>query len=108
MDGSNSSGIHPVEFKVLVKPTEIENKTSGGIFLPDEVIERNSFARQDGIIIEASPMAFRFEEWPDDKPIPKAGDKVMFARYNADKVTGKDGVDYWIMNDKSIMAVVDY
>jgi len=103
----NTSGISPVEFKILVLPKEVEKKTKGGLLLADSTIEKDEFGRMEGVMIAASPMAFRFEDWPDDNRKPQVGDRVLFSRYNADKVLGRDGVTYWIMNDKSVMAVME-
>lgn len=103
---SNEAGIFPVEYKVLVEPKEIERTTKGGLILADETVEKESFGRQEGVLVAVSPMAFRFEDWPEDAPTPQVGDRVMFSRYNADQVQGKDGKTYWIMNDKSVMAVI--
>lgn len=107
MNGQNSSGIIPCEYKVLVEPKEVEAKTQGGLYLPESTVEKEEFGRMDGILVAASPMAFSFADWPEDARKPQVGDRVMFTRYQADQVKGKDGADYWIMNDKSIMAVIE-
>lgn len=104
---SNTSGIWPVEFKVLVLPKEVEKKTKGGLILSDATVEKNEFGRMEGVLVAASPMAFKFEDWPDGARSPQVGDRVMFSRYNADSVQGRDGATYWIMNDKSVMAVME-
>lgn len=104
---SNPSGIRPVEYKVLVEPKELEKTTKGGLILADETLEKESFGRQEGVLVAVSPMAFKFEDWPDGEPTPQVGDRVMFSKYNADQVQGRDGKTYWIMNDKSVMAVIE-
>lgn len=107
MSGQNNSGWKPFEFKVLVEPKEVEEKTAGGLILPDSKKEKDEFARQEGILVAVGPMAFSWAEWPDGVAKPVPGQRVMFSRYTADPVTGKDGKTYWIMNDKSIMAIED-
>ena len=107
MSTLNKSGIRPLEYKVLVLPKEVEAKTSGGLFLPETKMEKDGFQRREGILVDMSPMAFSFPDWPKDTPKPKIGDRVMFARYQADELTGKDGATYWIMADKSIMATIE-
>jgi len=104
---SNTSGIRPVEYKILVLPREVEKKTKGGLILADSTVEKNEFGRMEGILVAASPMAFKFQDWPEDARAPQVGDRVMFSRYNADTVQGRDGATYWIMNDKSVMAVME-
>lgn len=104
---SNNSGIRPVDYKVLVLPQEIERKTKGGLILADQTVEKEEFGRKEGILVAVSPMAFKFADWPADVSPPKVGDRVMFSKYQAEQVQGRDGATYWIMNDKSIMAVIE-
>lgn len=104
---SNPSGIKPVEYKVLVEPKEVDRTTKGGLILADETVEKESFGRQEGVLVAVSPMAFKFADWPADVATPQVGERVMFSKYNADQVQGSDGKTYWIMNDKSVMAVIE-
>lgn len=103
----NTSGIRPMEYNVLVKPAEVEKTTKGGLILAESTVEKEEFGRMEGTLVAASPMAFRFDDWPDDAQAPKVGDRVLFSRYQATELTGKDGGKYWIMKDKSIMAVME-
>lgn len=103
----NASGIAPLGYKLLVLPKEVETKTKGGLFLPETKVEKEGFQRREGIIVAMSPMAFHNPDWPDGAPKPQIGDRVMFARYQADEITGRDGQAYWIMNDQSVMATIE-
>ena len=96
-----------MEYNVLVLPKEITEKTAGGIFLPEQVKEREEFGRMEGTLVAASPMAFKFEDWPEGAATPQVGDKVLFSRYNATEITGKDDQKYWFMKDRSIAGVMD-
>lgn len=110
MDGivrMNTSGIAPMGYKVLVLPKEVETKTKGGLILAESTVEKDGFQRREGIIVAASPMAFTFPDWPEHARKPQVGDRVMYARYQADEVKGRDGNDYWIMEDRAIMAVIE-
>ena len=98
----NASGINPLEYKVLVRPVEVDQKTRGGIILPDETKERDQHAAMEGEVIAISPLAFKYEE---NAPRPSTGSTVIFARYSGINVTGKDGVSYRLMNDKDVVAV---
>lgn len=98
----NFSGITPLEYKVLVRPVEVEQRTKGGILLPDETKERDQHAAMEGEVTAISPLAFSYEK---DAPTPALGDTVIFARYSGINVTGKDGVAYRLMNDKDVVAV---
>lgn len=101
----NPSGIYPTEFKVLILPTPIEEKTKGGIILPDESKEREQFAQAEGELIAVSPLAFSYDDWKDADP-PKPGDRVLFAKYAGAHVKGKDGKEYRLINDKDIGALL--
>jgi chaperonin GroES len=105
---TNASGIYPTEYKALVRPIKVEDKTKGGIILPDETKERDQFAQMQGVLIAVSPLAFTYAdsaEWGDAEK-PKPGDKVLFAKYAGAAVKGNDGESYRIINDKDISAVL--
>jgi chaperonin GroES len=108
MTKANTSGIFPTEYKVLIEPVEIAAKTKGGIILPEEHKDREQFAQMQGTLVAVSKLAFTYasnDEWaPADRP--KVGDKVLYAKYAGAKVTGMDGKDYRIVNDKDIAAVL--
>jgi chaperonin GroES len=105
---TNPSGILPTEYKALVKPIKVDEKTKGGIILPDEHKDREQFAQMQGILIAVSPLAFTYADRSDwgDAERPKPGDRVMFAKFAGAAVKGKDGEDYRIINDKDISAVL--
>lgn len=103
-----SSGINPCEYNVLVKPKVVEEKTAGGIFIPDDTKEREQYAMTEGVLVAVSPAAFTFnyEGWPEGTYVPQVGDRVYFARYQATEIKGEDGEKYWLMKDKSIAATI--
>jgi co-chaperonin GroES (HSP10) len=103
----NDTGIHPTEFKVLILPDPVEEKTKGGIILAVETTEKEKYATMQGSIVAVSHLAFSYataEEWGDNKP--KAGDRVLFAKYAGVRHKAKDGVEYLLVNDKDIVAIV--
>lgn len=105
---TNSSGIMPTEYKVLVLPKATDEKTKGGIIIPDDTKDRNQFAQMEGELIAISPLAFTYagpSEW-NGAAKPKPGDRVLFAKYAGALVKGKDGVDYRICNDKDVTATL--
>lgn len=104
----NPSGIHPTEFRVLVLPDKVEEKTKGGIIIPDEKKDRDQYAVMEATIIECSPLAFTYESnWPEGAEKPKAGDRVVIAKYSGSPLKGKDGEDYKLIADKDVMAVLE-
>ncbi len=97
----NQSGISPREYRVLVKPDKVEQKTAGGIYIPDQVNERNQMAECRGCLVDVGGIAF--EEWPD---APRPGDRVLIAKYSGIVTKGADGEEYRVCNDKDITAVL--
>ncbi len=98
----NLSGVQPLEYKVLVRPKRAEERTKGGIHLPEIVVEKDQHASMEGDVVAVSPLAFSYET---DAPKASPGDVVIFARYSGINVKGNDGADYRLMNDKDIVAV---
>ncbi len=102
----NTSGIDPIEYKVVVRPEKAIERTKGGIVLPEVVVEKDQHAAMQGILVAVSPFAFSYEEWPKSARKPQPGDRVMWARYSGIIHKGRDGIEYRVMNDKDIMAVL--
>ena len=114
----NQSGIHPCGDRVLIKPDEIEEKTEGGIIIPDTVNEVHAMAQSIGTFVAAGPDAYVHSVTWDrqgqvierrgySESFAKPGDRVAFAKYGGLQVNGKDGKSYRIMNDEDITAVVE-
>ena len=103
----NKSGIRPVEYMVVVEPKRVEEKTAGGLYIPDSNRDKEQFGQKEGRLVAASPHAFSYaKEWPKGTK-PQVGDRVLFMRYQGDEVKGQDGESYWLLKDASIMAVLE-
>lgn len=105
----NSSGIEPLDLKVLVRPKAAEKLTAGGIIVPDAVADRQKYAVTEGVLVAAGDNAF--DEWlkgkhPSQVITPKVGDRVLHAQYAGARVKGEDGEDYLLMNDEDVVAVL--
>lgn len=99
----NTSGIFPVDLRVLVKPDPVEEKTAGGIILADTTKDREKYAGTKATLVAVGGNAFR--EWGKAlKPTP--GDRVHFAQYSGARIKGEDGADYVVMNDADITAIL--
>lgn len=101
----NTSGISPTEYKVLIEPVEIDEKV-GSIIIPDIAKDTEQHAQMQGILIDASPLAFSYDDWPEGAAVPKPGDKVLFAKYAGAVIDGTDGRKYRIVNDRDIAAIL--
>lgn len=99
----NASGINPVEYKCLVLPLKVEEKTQGGILLPSQIQEQDQLAETKATLVAVGGMAF--SDWQGVKP--EVGRQVMIAKYAGLLCRGKDGEEYRLVNDKDIAAVLD-
>ncbi len=91
----------PLNDKIVVKRLEAEDKTAGGILLPDSAKEKPRQGKVlsigDGKLLEnGTRAAFQVKE----------GDRVLFTSYAGNEVN-IDGEDYLIMSEDDILAVVD-
>jgi chaperonin GroES len=105
---TNSSGIHPTEFKVLIEPKPVEQKSAGGIIIPESRQDHDKYAQTEGRIVAMSHLAFTYatpEEWGDKRPKP--GDAVLYAKFAGLHVKGKDGKAYVLANDKDVCATIE-
>ncbi len=100
----NESGIFPVEYKVLIQMRKVEKVSAGGIILPDQTVEKDSFERAEGVVVAFGSIAFTDPNWGEGAP--KVGDRVMIDKYAGCFVQGKDGAEYKIISDKEIGAIV--
>lgn len=100
----NSSGITPVDLRVVVKPDKVEEKTAGGIYIPDKAQDKLKYAATRATLIAAGANAFR--EWGEGNA-PEPGARVCFAQYSGAEQEGKDGERYIIMNDADLLAVIE-
>ena len=99
----NPTGIHPVEYKCLVRLDPVEEKTAGGIIVPDMRSDMDQAAQTFATLIEAGGNAF--EDWNGTRP--QVGDRILISKYAGQAPKAGDITDlYRLCNDKDIVAVV--
>jgi|GEM_PF-1154043 len=98
----NGSGILPVEYKVLISRPEVKIKSDGGIFLPEQTVEKEKMRRVIGLLVAIGGNAF--EDWKP--PIPRVGQRVRIAKYVGEFFEGLDGKPYQLCSDKDISSIV--
>lgn len=92
--------LKPLADRVVVKKVEAEEKTAGGIVLPDTAKEKP----QQGEVLAVGPG--RLDEKGARMPMElKAGDRVLFAKYSGTEVK-IEGVEYLILAERDILAIV--
>ncbi|MBM4159583.1 MAG: co-chaperone GroES [Ignavibacteria bacterium] len=92
--------LKPLADRVVVKPSQAEEKTKGGIIVPDTAKEKPVW----GEVVAAGPGRVS----DDGKLIPmevKVGDRVLYGKYSGTEVT-IDGEELLIMRESDIFAIM--
>lgn len=91
--------LKPLADRVVIKPAPAEEKTKGGIILPDTAKEKPVV----GEVVAVGPG--RRDDGKVTMPEVKVGDKVLYGKYSGTEVT-VEGDEYLIMRESDIFAVV--
>lgn len=90
----------PLHDRVLVRPQAPEEKTAGGIIIPDTAKEKP----QEGVVVAVGNGKIT----DDGKTLPlsiKEGDKVLYGKYGGTEIS-VDGEDMLIMRESDIYAII--
>ncbi len=91
----------PLHDRVMVKPTEQDEVTKGGIIIPDTAKEKP----MQGEVIAVGPGA-RDDHGKVNPLDVKPGDRVMYGKWSGTEVK-MDGADYLIMRESDLMGVLE-
>ena len=94
-------GFRPLHDRVLIRRVEAEEKTAGGIIIPDTAKEKP----MEGEVVSTGPGA-RGEDGKVQPMDVKAGDRVLFGKWSGTEVK-LDGEELIIMKESDIMGVLD-
>jgi chaperonin GroES len=94
-------GFRPLHDRVVIRRIEAEEKTAGGIIIPDTAKEKP----MEGEVIAVGPGA-RSEDGKIQPLDVKAGDRVLFGKWSGTEVK-LDGEDLIIMKESDIMGIID-
>ena len=87
--------IKPLGKRVLIKPVKEEEKTKGGIFIPETAKEK----KKQGIVMETGTV--------EDKEFPvKKGDVIIYTGYSSEELE-VDGEKYLILESKDVIAKIE-
>jgi len=92
---SSTFHLTPLHDRVVVKPAPAEDKTAGGIIIPDTAKEKP----QRGTVIAAGPGK------KDEPTMVKEGDTVLYGKYSGTEIR-LHGEDLLIMRESDILAIV--
>ena len=94
------SSIRPLGERVIVKPSPSEEKTAGGLYIPETAKEKP----QKGEVIDVGPG----RKAEDGQRLPmevKVGDKVLYGKYSGTEMK-VDGETYLIIKESDILAIL--
>lgn len=105
----NTSGITPLDHRLLILPDPVEEKTKGGIFLPNQETDKQKFAQTKATVIALGDMCwaearYDAERFGVNASFPEPGNRVLVGRYTGDTHKGADGKDYTVINDVDVIA----
>ena len=95
----------PTGWRVLVMPYQGKAKTDSGIYIPDEVRERESVATVVAYVLKLGPLAYSDPNRFGDKPWCKEKQWVCIGRYSGSRFK-IDGGEVRIINDDEVIATV--
>ena len=95
---NKKASLRPLDDRIIVKRVEAEEKTAGGIILPDNAKEKP----QKGEVI-AVGLGKLLDSGARATPDVKAGDLVLFGKYSGSEVK-VEGEEYLIMRESDILA----
>jgi chaperonin GroES len=93
--------IRPLQDRVLVQRVEEEEKTAGGIIIPDTAKEKP----QEAVVVATGPG--KVQDDGNLTPLDvKVNDRVLFGKYAGTDIT-LDGEDYVILREEDILAIFE-
>jgi len=93
--------IRPLQDRILVKRLESEEKTAGGIIIPDSAKEKP----MEGEVVSVGRGKL-LENGTMQQPDLKAGDKILFSKYAGSEVK-IDGAEHLVMKEDDILGVLE-
>lgn len=97
----------PTGWRILVMPYQGKAKTSGGLYIPDEVRDREAVATVVAYVLRVGPLAYQDlnKFGPDCAPWCKQGDWVCIGRYAGSRFKLEDA-EVRIINDDEVIATI--
>jgi chaperonin GroES len=93
--------LRPLQDRILVKRVEEEEKTKGGIIIPDTAKEQPA----EGKVVEVGKGKLD-ESGKRIAPEVKKGDRILFGKYSGTEVK-IEGTEYLIMREEDVLGIID-
>jgi len=96
----------PKGYRLLISPVEVDEKTEGGVYMPDSLRDAEGIASIIGFVVSMGPDAYK-----DEKKFPtgawcKKGDFVIFRSYSGTRFK-IHSQEFRLINDDTVEAVVE-
>ena len=96
----------PKGYKLLISPVEVEEKTEGGVYMPDQLRDAEGIASIIGWVVSMGPDAYKDEDKFPSGAWCNVGDFVIFRSYSGTRF--KIGTqEFRLINDDTVEAVVE-
>ena len=98
---NNGTGIRPLQDRILVKRIAADEKTAGGIIIPDTAKEKP----QEGQVVSVG----KGKILEDGKVLPldvKKGDKILFGKYAGTEIT-LQGEEHLILREEDVLGIIE-
>jgi chaperonin GroES len=95
----------PTGWRILVMPWTGNEKTDGGIYIPDQVRERESKATVVAYVVKVGPLAYKDQDKFNGEAWCKEGDWVCIGRYAGSRFNISGG-EVRIINDDEVIATI--
>ena len=97
----------PTGWRVLVMPYQGASKTHGGLYIPDEIRDREAIATVVAYVLKIGPLAYKDPDkfGTDSEPWCKEGQWVCIGRYSGSRFK-IDGGEVRIINDDEVIATI--
>jgi chaperonin GroES len=92
--------VKPLADRIIIRPLDAEQKTAGGIIIPDNAKEKP----QRGEVVAVGPGRIA-DNGQKVAPSLKKGDTVLYGKYSGTEVK-IDGADYLIMKESDVFAII--
>ena len=93
--------LQPLADRVIIKPLKAEEKTKGGIVLPDTAKEKP----QEGEVVAVGKGKI-LDNGHVQAPDVKVGDRVLYGKYSGTEIKANDGGDLLIVREEELLAVL--
>ena len=97
--------IIPAGRRILIELDEVEEKSSGGILLPTETLEREGLGEYEAVVLALGTEAFK--DINDGYHWCNVGDRILFRAYSGVSVDRETKDRRRLINDLDVMAIIE-